>query len=55
MLTGYDIVDHNSQEAAYMVLLQLEEKDDWEDEIDDIMRQFEREAGRQPVFTVCFY
>ena len=35
--------------------LQLEEKDDWEDDVDEVMHKFEAETGSRPVFTVCFY
>lgn len=28
---------------------------DWEDHIDDIIKKFERETGRRPMYTICFY
>lgn len=38
-----------------MLALQLEEEEDWEDGIDDVIQRFEKETGRRPIYTVCFY
>lgn len=38
-----------------MLANQLEEVDDWEDEIDSILAAFEKETGRKPIYTICFY
>ena len=35
--------------------LQLEAHEEWEEEIDDIVAQFEAEYGRRPVYSICFY
>ena len=35
--------------------LQLEAHEEWEEEIDDIVAQFEAEFGRRPVYSICFY
>lgn len=40
---------------ACTVTMQLEESEDWEDGIDDVIQQFEKETGRRPIYTVCFY
>ena len=37
------------------VVLQLEAVDDWEDEVDEIIANFEQETGRQVTYTICFY
>ena len=37
------------------VHVQLEEVADWEDEIDDIVQNFEAETGRRPLYDICFY
>ena len=34
---------------------QLEEKEDWEDAIEETFQRFEEETSRKAVFTVCFY
>ena len=34
---------------------QLEQHEEWEEEIDDIVAQFEAETGRRPVYSICFY
>ena len=31
------------------------EQSDWQENIDSIMADFEKEYGRQPLYTVCFY
>ena len=36
-------------------VLQLEAHEEWEEEIDDIVAQFEAEYGRRPVYSICFY
>lgn len=36
-------------------LVQLEDAEDWEEEIDDIITKFEQETGRRPLYTICFY
>lgn len=37
------------------VLLQLEASEDWEDDVDDIMKRFEGETHRKSLYTICFY
>ena len=36
-------------------MLQIEDAEDWEDDIDDIMDKFEGQTGRRPLYTICFY
>ena len=31
------------------------EQSDWQENIDSIMAEFEKEYGRQPLYTICFY
>jgi RNA polymerase II subunit A C-terminal domain phosphatase SSU72 len=35
--------------------VQLELVDTWEDEIDDIIRLFEKQHKRRLIYTICFY
>ena len=41
--------------AEYERFLQLEAHEEWEEEIDAIVAQFEAENGRRPVYSICFY
>lgn len=34
--------------------MQLEQRE-WQEDIDSIMADFEKEHGRQPLYTICFY
>lgn len=34
---------------------QLEEVEDWEDEVDDVITRWEEETGRRATYTICFY
>lgn len=34
--------------------MQLEETDHWEDSIDAIIKRFEKETGRNLLYTICF-
>lgn len=38
-----------------VVVLQLQDADDWEDELDDILTKFEEETGHRPLYDICFY
>jgi hypothetical protein len=37
------------------LLVQLEDVEDWEDNIDTILETFEKETGRELTYTICFY
>ena len=40
---------------SYVLSMQLEEAEDWEDEIDEILLRFQGETGRRPLYDICFY
>jgi hypothetical protein len=42
-------------QETIVVLLQLEESEDWEDEVDDVIKRWEQQTGRQATYTICFY
>lgn len=46
MHRGSNIISH---------VLQLEEADDWEDEVDEVIARFEEDSKRQVTYTICFY
>ncbi len=43
-----------ARESLLVSCVQLEERE-WQENIDSIMVDFEREHGRQPLYTICFY
>ncbi|KAL0054460.1 hypothetical protein WJX82_009154 [Trebouxia sp. C0006] len=45
----------NAAPQALRLCQMLEAADDWEDEVDEIIANFEEETGRQVTYTICFY
>jgi len=45
----------NAAPQAMRLCQMLEDADDWEEEIEDILTQFEEETGRRPLYSICFY
>ncbi|KAK9845341.1 hypothetical protein WJX81_003860 [Elliptochloris bilobata] len=60
LVINIDVKD-NHEEAAKVapqtlrLCQMLEAHEEWEEEVDDIVAQFEAEYGRRPVYSICFY
>lgn len=46
------MTSHADGSACNMV--QLEEAEDWEDQVDEIMEGFAKDTGMKPLYTICF-
>lgn len=43
-----------SSEFGKCPVLQLEEADDWEEDVDSIMERFAQETALKPLYSICF-
>ena len=60
LVINLDVVDSheealNAAPHALKLCEMIDASDDWECECDEIMDKFAAEAGRRPIYTVCFY
>lgn len=59
LIINMSVVDNHVEagKAAPLALRlcrDLNESEDWEDDVDDIMDKFSKETGRKPFYTICF-
>ena len=60
MVINLDVVDSHDEALvaaphALKLCEMIDASEDWECECDEIMDKFAEEAGRRPIYTVCFY
>jgi RNA polymerase II subunit A C-terminal domain phosphatase SSU72 len=60
LVINLDVVDSHDEALvaaphALKLCEMIDASEDWECECDEIMDKFAEEAGRRPIYTVCFY
>uniref|UniRef100_A0A061RLN1 RNA polymerase II subunit A C-terminal domain phosphatase SSU72 n=1 Tax=Tetraselmis sp. GSL018 TaxID=582737 RepID=A0A061RLN1_9CHLO len=60
LVVNLEVKDNHEEAAnaaphALRLCQMLDASEDWEEEIDAILNVFEKETGRRPLYTICFY